>query len=97
MWGGGEERNDDKRRTRRLPGTPGEGPIFAEHRDADLQSRGVHCWFAPHDLQIVEEIRPASLRRQRHIGDFTGWKDHDAYQRAFTRRLARPESGQHSG
>lgn len=29
----------------------------------------------------------AKLRRQRHIGDFTGWKNHDAYQRAFTRLL----------
>ena len=22
----------------------------------------------------------ASIRRQRHIGDFTKWKDHDSYQ-----------------
>jgi uncharacterized protein YjbI with pentapeptide repeats len=25
----------------------------------------------------------ANLRRTRHIGDFTRWKDHDAYQQAF--------------
>lgn len=29
----------------------------------------------------------ADLRRQRHIGDFTRWKDHDAYQKAFKRLL----------
>ena len=29
----------------------------------------------------------ASIRRQRHIGDFTKWKDHDSYQQAFDRLL----------
>ena len=29
----------------------------------------------------------ADIRRQRHIGDFTNWKNHDAYQNAFTRLL----------
>jgi TIR domain-containing protein/pentapeptide repeat protein len=29
----------------------------------------------------------ASIRRTRHIGDFTRWKEHDAYQRAFERLL----------
>jgi hypothetical protein len=29
----------------------------------------------------------ASLRRQRHIGDFTSWKNHDAYQQSFDRLL----------
>jgi hypothetical protein len=29
----------------------------------------------------------ADLRRTRHIGDFTRWKDHDSYQKAFTRLL----------
>jgi uncharacterized protein YjbI with pentapeptide repeats len=29
----------------------------------------------------------ASIRRTRHIGDFTRWKDHDAYQKAFERLL----------
>ena len=28
-----------------------------------------------------------SIKRTRHIGDFTGWKDHDAYQRAFDRLM----------
>jgi hypothetical protein len=27
------------------------------------------------------------IRRQRHIGDFTCWKNHDDYQKAFTRLL----------
>jgi len=29
----------------------------------------------------------ASIRRQRHIGDFSEWKDHDSYQKAFDRLL----------
>ena len=29
----------------------------------------------------------ASLRRMRHIGDFSNWKDHDSYQKAFDRLL----------
>lgn len=28
-----------------------------------------------------------NVRRQRHIGDFTRWKDHDAYSKAFERLL----------
>ena len=29
----------------------------------------------------------ADIRRTRHIGDFTGWKGHDSYQKAFDRLL----------
>lgn len=29
----------------------------------------------------------ADIRRTRHIGDFCGWKNHDAYQKAFDRLL----------
>ncbi len=29
----------------------------------------------------------ADLRRGRHIGDFTRWKDHDSYEKAFERLL----------
>jgi hypothetical protein len=29
----------------------------------------------------------ASLRRIRHIGDFSRWKNHDSYQKAFDRLL----------
>ncbi len=29
----------------------------------------------------------AHIKRTRHIGDFTRWKNHDAYQKALTRLL----------
>ena len=29
----------------------------------------------------------AGLVRRRHIGDFRGWKEHDAYQKGFARLL----------
>jgi hypothetical protein len=29
----------------------------------------------------------AHIKRTRHIGDFTRWKDHDAYKRTFDRLL----------
>ena len=31
---------------------------FAERLYADLQSKGVRCWYAPHDMRIGDEIRP---------------------------------------
>lgn len=34
-----------------------------------------------------EQAWAASIRRTRHIGDFTRWKDHDSYQKAFERLL----------
>jgi hypothetical protein len=122
---------------------------FARRLHADLQSRGVRCWFAPEDLKIGDHYhqridesirlydklvlilsehavqsawverevvtarekedrgqRPvlfpvrlddavmdttkawaADVRRRWHIGDFTRWKYHDAYQQAFNRLL----------
>ncbi|HEX5735420.1 MAG TPA: toll/interleukin-1 receptor domain-containing protein [Blastocatellia bacterium] len=121
---------------------------FAERLHADLQSRGVRCWFAPEDMKIGDRIRPridetirlhdklllvlsresiasewveaeveaaiekekpgrtvlfpirlddavmginsgwpALVKRTRHIGDFTRWKEHDDYQKAFDRLL----------
>jgi hypothetical protein len=122
---------------------------FAQKLHADLQGRGVRCWFAPEDMRIGDKIRPtidrsiqahdklllilsehsinsdwvekevetafekesqtkqwvlfpirldsvvmntdqawaADIRRTRHIGDFSRWKDHDAYQQAFERLL----------
>ena len=124
---------------------------FAERLHADLQAKGVRCWYAPEDLTIGESIlsgidkgirlhdklllvlstdsvhsrwveheveaalyeelrsdRKAKMlfpirldnvvmetdvdwtyriRQTRHIGDFTQWKDHDAYQQAFERLL----------
>ena len=29
----------------------------------------------------------ATIRRTRHIGDFTGWKEYDSYSKAFDRLL----------
>ena len=29
----------------------------------------------------------AKIRRTRHVGDFTRWKDHDSYRKAFDRLL----------
>ena len=35
----------------------------------------------------ADEAWAAEIRRTRHIGDFTRWKDHDAYTTAFDRLL----------
>lgn len=134
---------------------------FAECLHADLQRKGVRCWFAPNDLRIgdrfadrIEEsirtydkllivlsensvrstwvedecraalekenrfreeqlldktvlfpikldeaIKEATsqwvckIRRERHIGDFTRWKSHDEYQKAFDRLLRDLKAG----
>ena len=122
---------------------------FAERLHADLQSKGVRCWFASEDLKIGDKIRPSIdesihlydklllvlsqysvasqwveqevetalekerkenrtilfpirldnavmdieggwpvlIRNTRNMGDFTCWKDHDAYQKGFERLL----------
>jgi hypothetical protein len=122
---------------------------FAERLYADLQNKGVRCWFAPEDLRIGDRFRQrideairihdrlllilsnhsvqsdwvreeveaclerehqekqtflfpvrlddavmetdqawaASVRRQRHIGDFRKWKDYDSYTKALDRLL----------
>ncbi|MBE9182423.1 toll/interleukin-1 receptor domain-containing protein [Oculatella sp. LEGE 06141] len=122
---------------------------FTERLHADLQDKGVRCWFAPEDLPIGAKIRvgideaiqvhdklllvlseisvnsqwveqevetalekerqqnrivlfPIRLddavmdsrdgwtrliKNSRNIGDFTRWKDHDAYQRGLKRLL----------
>jgi hypothetical protein len=122
---------------------------LAQRLHADLQDKGVRCWFAPEDLKIGDEFRSridesiqvynrlllilsehsvksrwvqkevetafdkegkenrivlflirideavmhsavgwaADIRRQRHIGDFQQWKDHDGYEKAFQRLL----------
>jgi hypothetical protein len=41
------------------------------------------------DQSVTSTRRPwaASLRRERHIGNFCAWKEHDPYQQAFTRLL----------
>lgn len=122
---------------------------FADRLYADLQVKGVRCWFAPEDLKIGDRFRQrideairlhdkllvilsvnsvrsdwvreevesclerehrekrsllfpvrldnsimnseeawaASIRRQRHIGDFREWKEHDTYWKGFERLL----------
>jgi len=122
---------------------------FADRLYSDLQSEGVRCWFAPHDMRIGDKIRPridesirlydklllvlseysvasqwvehevetalgkelegkpnvlfpirldnrvmgskagwaSHIRLTSHIGDFTHWKDHGEYQKAFNRLL----------
>jgi hypothetical protein len=35
----------------------------------------------------IETGWPADMRRTRHIGDFTDWKEDDAYQKAFDRSM----------
>jgi uncharacterized protein YjbI with pentapeptide repeats len=122
---------------------------FVERIYADLQSKGVRCWFAPQDLKIGDRIRneiddsirlhdklllvlskdsitsrwveqevetaitqednrkkavlfpirlddavmetgsgwPALVKKTRYIGDFSRWKDHDSYIRAFERLI----------
>jgi hypothetical protein len=122
---------------------------FVPRLHADLQDKGVRCWFAPHDMRIgakildtldeairlrdkvllvlskasiasewvedevtkafeeerersgvvlfpvrlddavleTKEAWAAKLRRNRNIGDFRAWKDHDAYQKALERVL----------
>ena len=122
---------------------------FAQRLHADLQAKGVRCWFALEDLKIGDKFRitidetirvydklllvlshhsvqsdwvekevetamekereqsrtmlfpirldaavmeiktgwPADIHRTRHIGDFTNWKDHDAYQKSVERLL----------
>lgn len=122
---------------------------FADRLYADLQNKGVRCWFAPEDLKIGDRFRDkidesirlhdklllilsensvssqwvgdeveaafererrenrtvlfpiqidgtvtesttgwaAAIRRTRHVGDFTNWKSHDSYQKAFARLL----------
>jgi hypothetical protein len=122
---------------------------FAQRLHADLQNKGVRCWFAPEDIKIGDRIadtidtairlrdklllvlsetsmtsawvakevhtalveeeqhgRPVlfpirvddavmdtteqwahDIKRTRHIGNFTRWKEHDAYSKALDRLL----------
>ena len=40
-----------------------------------------------HEVMETDKDWAAEIRRTRHIGDFTNWKDHDAYQEAFDRLI----------
>jgi hypothetical protein len=35
----------------------------------------------------TDEAWAADVRRKRHIGDFSDWKNHDSYQKGFARLL----------
>ena len=35
----------------------------------------------------AEQAWAGDIRRTRHIGDFSHWKDHDSYQKAFERLM----------
>ena len=39
------------------------------------------------EVMQTDQAWAADIRRTRHIGDFTRWKDHDSYQEAFDRLL----------
>ena len=123
---------------------------FAQRLYADLQAKGIRCWYAPENLKIGDEISPTidkairvheklllifsensitsawvkkeakeamatekdkgkkdvlfpirlddsimdtteqwcdDVKRERHIGDFRNWKNHDAYQKSFARLI----------
>lgn len=122
---------------------------FADRLYADLQAKGVRCWFAPEDLKIGDRFRQriddairfhdkllvvlseasvsitwveeevesafarerkedklvlfpvrvddaviktnkawvSTLQNMRQISDFSGWRDHNSYQKAFQRLL----------
>jgi hypothetical protein len=128
---------------------------FSERLYADLQSKGVRCWFAPEHMDIGDKIRPRieesirlydklllvlsensiasnwvayeveralnkeptgipnvlypirlddkvmtsregwanDIKSTRHIGDFSNWKNHDDYQKAFSKLLRALKSG----
>ena len=77
--------------------------VLSEHSiDSDWVEKEVETAFEEerkHRMTILFPIRldsavmdtdqawAADIRRTRHIGDFTHWKDHDAYQKAFDRLL----------
>jgi hypothetical protein len=39
------------------------------------------------EFKTTDKPWTSKLRRARHIGDFTRWKDHDAYTKSFDRVL----------
>ena len=38
-------------------------------------------------VMTIESGWPTLIKNTRNIGDFTKWKDHDSYQKAFDRLL----------
>ena len=57
--------------------------------EEERQRGGVVLFPVRVDDTVLEtkETWAAKLRRSRNIGDFRGWKDHDAYQKALERVL----------
>jgi TIR domain/Pentapeptide repeats (8 copies) len=58
--------------------------------ERERQQKGPHVLFPIRlDDAVMETTQAwaASLRRTRHIGDFSKWKNHDSYQKAFDRLL----------
>ncbi len=41
----------------------------------------------------IETGWPALIRNTRHIGDFTRWKEHDAYRQSFERLMRDLKAG----
>lgn len=42
----------------------------------------------------IKEGWPAKVRRTRHIGDFSDWKNHDSYKKAFERLMRDLKAGE---
>ncbi len=61
-----------------------ESCLEREHREKRTVLFPVRLDDAVMDTQ---EAWAASIRHQRHIGDFRKWKDHDAYQKALERLM----------
>jgi hypothetical protein len=61
-----------------------EAALEREHREKRLVLFPISL-----DAAVWDSDRAwaASLSRQRHIGDFSRWKDHDSYTKAFDRLL----------
>jgi uncharacterized protein YjbI with pentapeptide repeats len=57
-----------------------EGAIEREHQEKRLVLFPIRIDNA---IFTCNQAWAASLRRQRHIGDFTSWKDHDSYLKAL--------------
>jgi uncharacterized protein YjbI with pentapeptide repeats len=63
-----------------------EREVVAAREKEDRQQREVLFPLRLDDAVIeTDQEWAADVRRRRHIGDFTQWKDHDAYQKAFDR------------
>jgi hypothetical protein len=64
---------------------------FEEEHNRKQRQQGLYQVLFPirldNAVMETDHAWAATIRRQRHIGDFTQWKEHDAYQKAFDRLL----------